>query len=171
MLLEESRTQCRYFVFFNDDESQFQVYLVCPDTEVYRFKLVKLHVKLSWRFPEVPPKVRFLHHTRHHIRPNFSVNGRLCLGLFKFVNFGCSSFPFCPVLRTARNLLISSHHSADPVQPGSRLLTFLTNRDFNYDTWSTKVGQWGPGMICVRQCLDHNPQLQDMTTRRNETRL
>ncbi|KAG6353266.1 hypothetical protein INS49_007565 [Diaporthe citri] len=80
-LLAESRAQGRYCVFFGDDESQFHVYLVCPGNGVYRFKLVKLHVKLSAQFPEDPPKVRFLPTTRHQIHPAFFVSGRLCLSL------------------------------------------------------------------------------------------
>lgn len=104
MLQFESRTTCRYSAFFNDDESQFHVYIVCSDHGVYRFKLVKLHVKLSAQFPEDPPKVRFLHTTRHPIHPAFFVSGRLCLSLLGYVNFGCSSFPSRPVVCPARSL-------------------------------------------------------------------
>ena len=75
------RDQCRYFVVLNSsDMSRFDAYLVGPDTGVYRFKFVKLHVKLPDDFPMVPPEVRFVHHTRHHIHPNLYVSGKMCLG-------------------------------------------------------------------------------------------
>lgn len=132
----ESLAAGRYSAFFSDDESQFHVYLVCPDTGVYRFKLVKLHVKLSAQFPEDPPKVRFLHNTRHPIHPAFFVSGRLCLSLLGYVNFGCSSF-----------LSLRGSRTAWP------LATNILNRDFGHHTWKHHVEQCKPGMICVRQCL------------------
>lgn len=117
----DSIGQHRYFVFFNDgDVHQFHAYIVGPDTGVYRFKLVKLHVKLPDQFPKVPPQVRFIHNTRHQIHPNFFPSGNICFSLIGYVNIGCSAFLSCLVLcHAARNL--STRASSLHGSPTARL--------------------------------------------------
>lgn len=107
--------QQRYFVFFNDnDVHQFHAYIVGPDTGVYRFKLVKLHVKLPDQFPYYPPQVRFIHNTRHHIHPNFFPSGNICFSLIGYVNISCSSFMSCPSCARDSHLFtrVSSLHGS-----------------------------------------------------------
>ncbi|KAK7737576.1 hypothetical protein SLS63_002705 [Diaporthe eres] len=90
----ECLRQGRYFAFFNDDDYQFHVYLVCPDTGVYRFKLVKLHVKMPVNFPEDPPEVRdFDHHAWKIQFPNWKY-GEVCHHMLLYLRELLDDNPF-----------------------------------------------------------------------------
>lgn len=113
----EKNGKRRYFVFFNDsDVHQFHAYIVAPDTGLYRFKLVKVHVWLPCHFPCDPPRVKFIHNTMHFVLPNCFPRGNSFSRLYRYVTIGCSLSRSCPLLcQAARNL--STRASRIPISP------------------------------------------------------